>query len=222
MTNFNCAVTKSSYNRPMYKGEKFNSYSHLIGTILAFIGASFLVSVAIEKQDTFKIVGFSVYSIMLIFLYTTSTIYHSVPVGRFKDFFRQLDYISIYLMIAGSYTPFTLITLKGSWGWSIFGVIWGLALIGIIQEIVIGKKTRRYSLLIYLLMGWLIVLAIKPLLASLAPMGVVWLASGGLAYTFGVIFFVFDEKVRHFHGIWHLFVLAGSICQFLCLFLFVA
>lgn len=206
----------------MYKGEKFNSYSHLFGTILAFIGASFLVSIAIEKQDLFKIVAFSVYSLMLVFLYTISTIYHSVPVGKLKDFFRQLDYISIYLMIAGSYTPFTLITLKGPWGWSIFGVIWGLALIGITQEILIGKRTRRYSLLIYLLMGWLIVLAINPLLASLAPAGVKWLVAGGIAYTVGVIFFVFDEKVRHFHGIWHLFVLAGSICQFLCLFLFVA
>lgn len=206
----------------MYKGEKFNSYTHLFGTILAFIGASFLVSVAIEKQDLFKIVAFSVYSLMLVFLYTISTIYHSVRVGKWKDLFRQLDYISIYLMIAGSYTPFTLITLKGPWGWSLFGVIWGLALLGITQEIMIGKKTRRYSLIIYLLMGWLIVLAINPLLASLAPAGVRWLVAGGIAYTVGVIFFVFDEKVRHFHGIWHLFVLAGSICQFLCLFLFVA
>lgn len=206
----------------MYKGEKFNSYSHLIGTILAIIGASILVSIAIEKQDTFKIISFSVYSVVLVFLYSTSTIYHSVPVGPIKNFFRQMDYISIYLMIAGSYTPFALLTLKGAWGWSIFGIVWALALIGITQEVLIGKKTRRYSLFIYLLMGWLIVIAVKPLLASLAPMGVIWLASGGVLYTVGVIFFVFDEKVRHFHGIWHLFVLAGSICQFLCLFLFVA
>lgn len=206
----------------MYKGEKFNSYSHLIGTILAFIGASFLVSVAIDKNDALKIVAFSVYSVMLVFLYSTSTIYHSVRIGRMKDFFRQLDYISIYLMIAGSYTPFTLITLSGAWGWSIFGVIWGLALIGIIQEVMIGKRTRKFSLLIYVLMGWLIVLAIKPLVASLHPTGLIWMVAGGLSYTFGIIFFVLDEKVKHFHGIWHLFVLAGSICQFLCLFLFVA
>ena len=106
----------------MYKGEKFNSYSHLIGTILAAVGASLLVSAAIDKGDAFKIVAFSIYSVMLVFLYATSTIYHSVPVGRIKDFFRQMDYISIYLMIAGSYTPFTLVTLKGAWGWSIFVV----------------------------------------------------------------------------------------------------
>ncbi len=205
----------------MYKGERFNSISHLIGMVLAFIGASYLVSAAIEKNDVIKIIGFSVYSIMLVFLYLTSTIYHSTK-GRLKNFFRQMDYISIYLMIAGSYTPLTLVTLKGPWGWSLFGVIWGLALIGITQEVLIGKKTRRYSLIIYLLMGWLILLAIKPLIASLASGGLWWLVAGGLAYTFGVIFFLFDEKVKHFHGIWHLFVLAGSVCQFLCLFLFVA
>jgi hemolysin III len=206
----------------MYKGEKFNSLSHLLGVVLAFVGASYLIAIAIEKQDALKIVGFSVYSAMLIFLYAVSTIYHSFPVGKWKDFFRQMDYISIYLMIAGSYTPFTLITLKGAWGWSIFGVIWGLAVIGIIQEILIGKRTRRYSLIIYLLMGWLIIIAIKPLIAALDPRGLHWMVAGGLAYTVGVIFFVLDEKVKHFHGVWHLFVLAGSICQFLCLFLFVA
>lgn len=206
----------------MYEGEKFNSYSHLTGAILAFIGATLLLSVAIEKSDTLKIVAFSIYGAMLVFLYSISTIYHSVRVGKLKDFFRQMDYISIYLMIAGSYTPFALLTLKGVLGWSIFGVIWGLALIGITQEVLIGKKTRKYSLLLYLVMGWLIIVAIKPLLASLEPTGMIWLTAGGIAYTVGVIFFVLDEKVRHFHGVWHLFVLAGSICQFLCLFLFVA
>ncbi len=206
----------------MYKGEKFNSISHLIGTALAFVGAFYLVSVAIAKNDVLKIVGFTVYGAMLIFLYSASTLYHSVRAGPVKDFLRQMDYFSIYLMIAGSYTPFTLVTLRGVWGWSLFSIVWVLAAIGIAQEIWIGKKTRRYSLIIYLLMGWLIVLAIKPLIASLNQEGFNWLAAGGLFYTFGVIFFVFDEKVRHFHGIWHLFVLGGSICQFVCLYLFVA
>ncbi len=221
MTNFNCRVTKSSYTFCMYKGERFNSFTHLIGAVLAFIGASLLISQAIQKNDLIKIIGFSVYGAMLIFLYMTSTIYHSVK-GPRKNFFRQMDYISIYLMIAGTYTPFTLITLRGVWGWSLFTIIWTLALLGIAQEVILGKKTRRYSLIIYLLMGWLIAVAIKPLMDSLSTPGFWWLAVGGFAYTFGVIFFVFDEKVKHFHGIWHLFVLAGSICQFLCLFLFVA
>ena len=158
----------------------------------------------------------------MIFLYLTSTIYHSLKLGKWKDFFRQMDYISIYLMIAGSYTPFTLITLTGAWGWTLFGIIWGLAAFGIAQEVIIGKKTRRYSLIIYLLMGWLIVIAIKPLIASLAPAGLWWLIIGGLSYTFGVIFFVRDEQFRHFHGIWHLFVMGGSICQFVSLYLYVA
>lgn len=205
----------------MYRGERFNSISHLIGVILACIGVSFLIAVAVEKGESVKIIAFSVYGAVLIALFAVSTIYHSTQ-GKIKDFFRQLDYISIYLMIAGSYTPFSLLTLKGAWGWSIFGVIWGLALIGITQEVLIGKKTRRYSLMIYLLMGWLIVLAINPLVESLHPVGLAWLVAGGLSYTFGVIFFVLDEKFKHFHGIWHLFVLAGSICQFLCLFLYVA
>lgn len=206
----------------MYKGERFNSISHLVGSILAIIGVTALLTVAINKGDTWRIIGFGVYGLMLLLLYSVSTIYHSTPEGRLKDIFRQLDYISIYLMIAGTYTPFTLITLRGPWGWSLFAAVWGLALIGIAQEILIGKRTRKYSLMIYPLMGWLIVIAIKPLLEQLNPAGVWWLTAGGLSYTFGIIFFLLDEKYRHFHGIWHLCVLAGSICQFVCLFVYVA
>jgi hemolysin III len=205
----------------MYKGERFNSITHLIGILLAFAGATALMTIAIEKGDVWRIVGFGIYGLMMILLYSVSTIYHSSK-GRVKDIFRQLDYISIYLMIAGSYTPFTLITLRGVWGWSLFAAVWGLALIGIIQEIILGKKTRKYSLMIYPLMGWLIVVAMKPLMETLSQAGFWWLAAGGLAYTFGIIFFLLDEKVKHFHGVWHLFVLAGSICQFVCLFLYVA
>jgi hemolysin III len=139
-----------------------------------------------------------------------------------KDLFRQLDYVSIYLMIAGSYTPITLITLQGALGWTLFGIIWGLAVIGIIQEILLGKKTRKFSIFIYLLMGWLILIAIKPLVNSMPAGGLWWLVAGGLSYTLGVGFFLNDEKVRHFHGIWHLFVLAGSICQFISLYVYVA
>ena len=204
----------------MYLGERFNGYSHLIGVILATIGAFYLVSVALAQNDIWKIIGFSVYGAMLILLYSVSTIYHSSQ-GKVKDLFRQLDYISIYLMIAGTYTPFTLITLRGPWGWSLFAAVWGLALIGIIQEIYLGKKTRRYSLMIYPLMGWLIVIAIQPLIEKLSTAGMWWLAAGGLSYTFGIIFFLLDEKVKHFHGVWHLCVLGGSVCQFICLLNFV-
>lgn len=206
----------------MYKGEKFNSISHLLGLILAFAGAFYLVGLAIRGGNVWKIVGFSVYGGMLILLYFVSTLYHSTRNDRRKSFLRQLDYISIYLMIAGTYTPFTLITLQGALGWTFFAVIWLLAAIGITQEIILGKKTRLYSLIIYPLMGWLIVFAIQPLIEKLSTAGMWWLAAGGLFYTFGIIFFLFDEKVRHFHGIWHLCVLAGSISQFICLLFYVA
>ncbi len=205
----------------MYKGERFNSISHLVGVVMAGIGASLLISHSIITGDPYKITAFTIYGIILVGLYAISTIYHSIQ-GPWKDRFRQMDYLSIYVMIAGTYTPFTLVTLRGVWGWSLFTIIWTLALVGIVQEVMLGKKTRRYSLIIYLLMGWLIIVALKPLIASLETAGVWWLVAGGLSYTFGVIFFVFDEKVRHFHGIWHLFVMGGSICQFVCLFFYVA
>jgi len=206
----------------MYKGEKFNSLTHLTGVIASVVGISLLVAVAIEKNDNWKVISFSIYGFTLISLYTISTIYHSARAGRLKNIFRQLDYMSIYLLIAGSYTPFTLVTLRGGWGWSLFGTIWTLALIGIFQEILIGKKTRRYSLILYVVMGWLIVIAINPLMASLSTTGMWWLSAGGFSYTFGVIFFLLDEKYKHFHGIWHIFVMIGSFCQFFCLYNYVA
>ncbi len=206
----------------MYKGEKFNSFTHLTGVIAAIVGVSLLIGIAVEKADVWKIVGFSIYGASLILLYSVSTIYHSIKHNKAKSIFRLLDYISIYLLIAGSYTPFALVTLRGPWGWTLFGIIWALAIIGIFQEVLIGKKTRRYSLILYVVMGWLIVIAIKPLIASLSPDGMWWLSAGGFSYTFGVIFFLMDEKFKHFHGIWHIFVMAGSFCQFICLYNYVA
>ncbi len=205
----------------MYYGEKFNGISHLVGALLACVGATLLLIIAIDKGDIFKIVGFSVYGTMMVSLYLISTIYHSSK-GKVKNIFRQLDYISIYLAIAGSYTPFTIIVLSGFLGWLLFGTIWALALVGIIQEILIGKKTRKYSIFIYILMGWLAIIAVKPLLSSLSITGLLWLIGGGLSYTFGVGFYLLDEKYKHFHGYWHLCVLGGSICHFICLYIFVA
>ena len=125
-------------------------------------------------------------------------------------------------MIAGSYTPFTLLVLPGQWGWVLFGIVWSLAWIGIAQELLIGKRTRKYSIFIYLIMGWLVVIAIKPLINSLPTAGFLWISAGGLAYTLGVGFFLLDEKIKHFHGIWHICVLIGGICQFICLYRYVA
>lgn len=205
----------------MYVGERLNSYTHLIGVILASIGASLILSVAIEKSDAVRIIAFGIYGIIQVALYSVSTIYHSTQ-GKKKDFFRLLDYLSIYLMIAGSYTPITLLVLPGAWGWALFGIVWGLALIGIVQELWIGKRTRRFSLIIYLLMGWLVLVAIKPLINSLPLNGLLWIVGGGLAYTLGVVFFVLDEKIKHFHGIWHICVMLGGFCQFICLYKYVA
>ncbi|MDF3838724.1 hemolysin III family protein, partial [Cupriavidus basilensis] len=204
----------------MYRGERFNGYSHLAGAILAAAGTAVLVTSSALYHDGWKIVSSVVYGTTLVFLYTISTLYHSLR-GRPKDILRRLDYCAIYLLIAGSYTPFALVTLRGPWGWTLFGVNWGLAVIGIAQELVIGKRTRIFSLLIYVLMGWLVLFAFGPLVAALPAAGLYWLVAGGALYTAGIGFFLFDEKVRHFHGIWHLFVLAGSACQFVSILWYV-
>ncbi len=201
----------------MHHGERLNTITHLMGAVFALVATSILITIAGVKEDVGKIVGFSVYGSMMIFLYVTSTVYHWVRHPGWKSFLQRLDYISIYLMIAGSYTPFTLVVLENVWRWTIFGIIWGLALIGISQEILIGKRTRIISLVIYVLMGWLIVVATEPMLKSLATGGIIWLILGGCFYTLGVVVFVFDEKIKHGHGIWHLFVLAGTISHFACL-----
>jgi hemolysin III len=205
----------------MYHGERFNSGTHLLGTVLAAAGATVLVILAARQGDPWKIVSFSIYGCMLFALYILSTLYHSLR-GKAKDVFRKLDHCSIYLLIAGTYTPFTLITLRGAWGWSLFGVIWGLAALGIVQEAWLGKGARILSLVIYVLMGWLSVIAVKPLIAALTPAGFAWLAAGGLFYTGGIIFYALDEKLRHGHGIWHMFVLAGSASHYLAILLYVA
>lgn len=204
----------------MYRGERFNAYSHLAGAVMSLAGAAWLIVYSSLYNDVWKIVSAAIYGTALGLVYTTSTIYHSVR-GRAKAIFQRLDHCAIYLLIAGSYTPFSLVTLRGPWGWSLFGVSWGLAAIGIIQEVWIGKRTQIFSMIIYVVMGWLALIAIKPLSALLSTAGFVWLVVGGVVYTLGIIFFLLDEKVKHFHGIWHLFVLAGSICQFVSILFYV-
>ncbi|QLY27489.1 hemolysin III family protein [Bdellovibrio sp. KM01] len=200
----------------MYHGERFNSISHLIGAVMAVAGTSVLVTLASVQGDLLKIVSTSVYGGMLVLLYTISTLYHSFQ-GRAKKILQKLDHMAIYLLIAGTYTPFTLITLHGPWGWWLFGINWSLAVIGIILELTLAHRTRIPSMIIYVVMGWLIVVAMKPLTQNLDPRGMVLLTTGGILYTGGIAFFLYDEKVKHFHGIWHLFVMAGSISQYFCI-----
>ncbi len=204
----------------MYYGERFNAWTHLVGAVLACIGALWLIVVAGLQGDPWKIVSFSIYGVTLLMLYGISTLYHSTR-GRTKVIMRKLDHLSIYLLIAGSYTPFCLVSLRGPWGWSLFGVVWGLAVIGMLQEIKPRSEARVLSIVIYAVMGWIVLVAVNPLLRSLGAAGFAWLAAGGVFYTIGIVFFAFDRRYRHWHGIWHLFVIAGSTLHFIAMFFYV-
>lgn len=204
----------------MYYGERFNAYSHLIGVALAIVGTVFLLIKAADSS-AYHIVSAAVYGASLIVLYLGSTLYHSIGHHMVKRVLQKVDHCAIYLLIAGSYTPFTLVSLNGAWGWSLFGVSWGLAAFGVIQELLIPQKNRHLSLVIYVLMGWLALVAIKPMVSILSIGALVWLVLGGVFYSVGIYWFINDEKIRHGHGIWHLFVLAGSLCQFVCIYYWV-
>ncbi|MBE0621740.1 MAG: hemolysin III family protein [Burkholderiales bacterium] len=204
----------------MYYGERLNSLTHLAGAILGAIGTVVLLVLAARTGDAWKIVACSIYGAALCILYGASTLYHSIR-GRWKSVLRKLDHCAIYILIAGTYTPFALVTLRGPWGWTLFGLAWGLAAIGIAQEFVFGKGARRLSVLIYVVMGWMGAAALSPLIEQLGIGGLAWLLGGGLLYTVGIVFYVLDERFRHFHGIWHLFVLGGSTAHFIAIAFYV-
>ncbi len=204
----------------MYHGEKFNAWTHLIGAVLAAIGAVWLLVLASFTGDPWKIVSVAIYGVTLVLLYSISTVYHSVS-GPRKKLLQKLDHLSIYLLIAGSYTPFCLITLRGAWGWTLFGIVWGLGVIGMLQEIKPRSEARVLSLIIYAVMGWIVLIAVNPLIAALGMTGFKWLAAGGVLYTVGIIFFANDSRFRHWHGIWHLFVMAGSLLHFVAILFYV-
>jgi len=204
----------------MYHGERFNAWTHLIGALLASLGAIWLLVLAALDGELAKIVSAAIYGLSLILLYSISTLYHSLR-GRAKVVMRKLDHLSIYLLIAGSYTPFCLVTLAGPWGWTLFGIVWGLAVIGMLQEIKPRSEARVLSLVIYAVMGWIVLVAVKPLLAALGGAGFAWLLAGGICYTVGIVFFVFDDRFRHWHGIWHIFVMVGSLLHFIAILFYV-
>jgi hemolysin III len=204
----------------MYKGERFNSITHLAGSIAAIIGLVMLIVTTSRQGEILSILSVTIYGITLVLLYVFSTLNHSLR-GKAKNIFQKLDFLAIYLLIAGTYTPFSLITLREDLGWIIFGLVWGLAILGIILELYQNKKNRTISIVIYLVMGWVIIIAIKPLIHALGITGFGWLLLGGLFYTFGVFFYVYEERVKHFHGIWHLCVLAGSTIQYFTVFYYV-
>ncbi len=203
------------------KRELFSTLTHAAGSLVAVVGLVVLVVIASQQGDLWKIVSFSVYGATLVLLYTFSSCYHGLT-GLPKRIFRYCDHTAIFLLIAGTYTPFTLVTLKGAWGWSIFGAVWGLALVGIVVDFFYHNKKRLLPILVYVLMGWMIIIALGPLLRALPTSGFLWLLAGGLLYTGGLVFYGLDKKLWPAHGIWHLFVLGGSICHYVTVLVYVA
>lgn len=194
--------------------ELANSLSHGVALVAALIATPFLIVRAVNHGDAGYIVGASVFAAATILLYAASTLYHALRPGRLKHIFRIIEHSAIFFMIAGTYTPFTLGILHGDWGWPLFGIIWGLAAIGVLLKVVSGAARPNAFTILYLLMGWLIVIAAKPLYNHLPASGLFWLVAGGLSYTVGVAFFTTDSRLRYGHFIWHLFVMGGTTCHY--------
>jgi hemolysin III len=200
--------------------ERAHALTHGIGALLAVVGMVVMVARAARNGDTWQVVAAAIYGSSLVLLYLSSTLYHAMPRSKAKNLLQAFDHGAIYVLIAGSYTPFALVTLRGAWGWTMFGVSWGLALAGIAQEIVLRRRYRWMSLAFYLAMGWLIAVAAKPLAENMPGKGLLLIGLGGLAYTGGTYFYV-SRRVPYHHAIWHLFVLMGSICHYFAILLYV-
>ncbi len=201
----------------MYYGERLNSISHLVGAGLALIGLGALLATSIQIGDPTLIFSFSIFGLALVLMYAMSTLYHSFRMPRLKELFQLFDHIAIYVLIAGTYTPYTLISLREGNGWSIFLIVWVLAAIGIFSELFLsGKLVKIGQMSIYLGMGWVGVVEFSDLRAAISDVGLYWLVAGGISYTLGVVFYLLDNArmLTHAHGIWHFFVLIGSICHF--------
>jgi hemolysin III len=215
--------TLNTYKREQTGGEETaNAISHGLGLIGALFGTPFLIAQAVRYGETAFLIGASVFCATMIILYLGSTLYHALPAGKAKRIFRRIEHSAIYLLIAGTYTPFTFGVLKGVWGWTLFGIVWGLAVFGIALKIFQKQHHLVLSTVLYLLMGWVIVIAIEPLMANLPTAGFLWLLAGGLSYTVGVAFFATDHKLKYGHFIWHLFVLAGTTCHFFAILWYAA
>ncbi len=215
-------MTPNTAVRPRYTfyEELANSITHGIGILFSISGLGVLTAFASVFGSVWHIVSCSIYGGTMILLYTASTLYHSIPVQKVKGVLRTIDHISIFLLIAGTYTPFTLVSLRGPWGWSLFGTIWGLAVVGIILEIFLPKKMRYLVIGLYVAMGWTIIVAVKPMLSMVAPGGLWLMLAGGLSYTLGIPFYIW-KSIPFNHAIWHIFVLVGTVLQFFSILLYV-
>jgi len=201
--------------------ELANSITHGLGLLLSAAGFVALVVVAGLHGTIWHVIGCSVYGLSLVVLYSASTLYHTTRSARAKRILRLVDHAAIYLLIAGTYTPFTLICLSGPWGWTLFSIVWSLAVLGIAFKIVYGHRHEHLSLGIYLAMGWMCLIAARPIVAAVPTGGLILLVAGGLAYTAGTIFYAKDDSVKYFHAVWHLFVLLGSVLHFCAVFFYV-
>ena len=200
--------------------EVASSITHALGGLLATAALTLLVVAAAAGGDATRVVSVSVYGATLVLMYACSTSYHLARPPRAKRVLRILDHASIYLLIAGTYTPVALVSMRGPWGWSLFGVVWSLAAIGVVLKVFFTGRMEWLSVTMYVLMGWVVLVALKPLLAGVPTAGLFWLFGGGLAYTLGVAFYAWDHLPFN-HAIWHLFVIAGSVCHFFAVLLYV-
>ncbi len=209
--------------RPQRLGEEIaNSITHGAGLLASIAALPILVLTAVGQRDPWQLVGGAIFGTTLVLLYFTSTLYHALPDCNAKRVMRVLDHSAIYLLIAGTYTPFTLGVLRGPWGWSLLGTIWALALSGVLAKWLLRFRFPRLSTALYIAMGWLVVIAIRPLVTSISPAGLAWLVAGGLCYTGGVAFYATDTRLRYGHALWHLFVIAGSVCHFVAVLRYAA
>tara|TARA_R110000787_G_scaffold28923_4_gene78765 strand:+ start:43516 stop:44160 length:645 start_codon:yes stop_codon:yes gene_type:complete len=200
--------------------EKWNVYTHALGLLLSIIGLILLISKTINEGSLVRIISFSIFGLSLIILYTASTLFHNSKDPKRRRQLNIFDHASIYILIAGSYTPFTLITLKGSLGWIIFGIVWGIAFIGIVLKLFYTGRFEKASTIAYVLMGWIVMIVIKPILENISIEGFYWLLGGGVSYTIGAILYSI-QKIKYNHAIFHVFVLSGSICHFIAIYYYV-
>lgn len=203
-----------------FREELANVLTHSLGMLLSIAALCLMVVYAAMYREASHVVGASIFGSAMVVLYGASTLYHTFQHPLAKRIFRILDHASIYLLIAGTYTPFTLVVLPVAWGWSIFGVIWGLALAGVLFKIFCIGRLEILCVVVYIGMGWLGIIALKPLLAALPLAGIFWLTAGGISYTFGVIFYAW-HRLPYNHAVWHLFVMAGTFCHFVTVYWFV-
>ena len=208
-------MNRVSNERAQTWGEELaNAISHGIGFLFAVALLPVIVSFAAQHGSTVNVVAASVFSATMILLYLVSAVYHALPSGQAKLLLNRLDHAAIYVFIAGTYTPFALGVLHGAWGWSLFGVVWGIAAVGVTAKLFNRLKNPLWSTSLYVAMGWVVLVALQPMMERMSGAGIAWLVAGGVAYTLGAVVFMFDSRLRYGHFIWHLFVLAGSTCHF--------